>query len=96
MRSDVPAYIGEIRAAMELLRNEEIEAGVTLLSWARQAGHAVYIFGNGGSAATASHLAVDLPRNAEGDRTAIYKPRVPQVLPSADQRLLLAGRSPRR
>lgn len=67
-RSDVLAYIDEIRSAMELLRDEEIEAGVTMLSSARRAGHNVYIFGNGGSAATASHLAVDLARNAGGDR----------------------------
>ncbi len=78
-RSDVLAYIDEIRAAMELLRDEEIEAGVALLAWARRAGHAVYIFGNGGSAATASHLAVDLARNAGGDR-----PRSLRVLSLTD------------
>jgi D-sedoheptulose 7-phosphate isomerase len=37
---------------------------VSLLLQARSTGHRVYIFGNGGSAATASHLACDLIKTA--------------------------------
>ena len=73
-RSDVPAYIDEIRAAMALLRDEEIEAGVTLPAWTRQAGHAVTIFGNGGSAATASQPK-PAPRPALSGLSAPESPR---------------------
>ncbi|MBU0717428.1 MAG: SIS domain-containing protein [Planctomycetes bacterium] len=56
-------YLGDIREAASLLRVEEIEAGAALLAEALHDGRGVYICGNGGSASTASHLAVDLGKN---------------------------------
>lgn len=59
----VVEHLDEMRAAMELLRAEELEAAGRLLDDAMHQGRGVYIFGNGGSASTASHLAVDLGKN---------------------------------
>ncbi len=72
-RSVMLAYMDQMQAAMRLLREEEIEAGVALLARARQAGKTVYVCGNGGSAATASHLALDLARNTGSDPTSIMR-----------------------
>jgi D-sedoheptulose 7-phosphate isomerase len=60
---NVSEHLDEIQAATAMLRAEEIEGGATLLADALDRGRGVYICGNGGSASTASHLAVDLGKN---------------------------------
>jgi len=56
-------YINEMRQVLGLLRAEEIVGAYQLLACALHEGRGVYTCGNGGSAATASHLAVDLGKN---------------------------------
>ena len=63
MASRVTDYIEQIRSVASLLRSDEIEWAYDLLDDARRTGRGVYIFGNGGSASTASHLAADLGKN---------------------------------
>lgn len=63
MRKRTHEHLNAMKAVIALLRIEEIEAGAHLLSEALRHGRAVYICGNGGSASTASHLAVDLGKN---------------------------------
>jgi D-sedoheptulose 7-phosphate isomerase len=56
----VDGYLTTLAAALaEVSRAELAEVAMTLIS-ARDAGRRVYIFGNGGSAATAAHMANDL------------------------------------
>ncbi len=56
-------YVGELLASIDL---EELERVVEILRDARERGAGVYIVGNGGSAATASHFACDLAKGAAG------------------------------
>ena len=68
------AYVREIQGALGLLQAEEVEAGLTLLAEALRHDRGVYICGNGGSASTASHLAVDLGKNlrtSSGERMRV-------------------------
>lgn len=66
MASRVLEYLDDMQSATALLRVEEIGAGYRLLADARSNGRGVYICGNGGSASTASHMAVDLGKNVRG------------------------------
>ncbi len=57
-------YISEVSATLEGLPIENIAQVVKLLEEARLKVKGVFIFGNGGSAATASHFAADLSKGA--------------------------------
>ena len=60
--SDVRSYIDGLCALLQRLPVEDIQRVIDLLLAACTSGHAVYIMGNGGSAATASHMANDLSK----------------------------------
>ena len=55
----IKKYISEVRATLEKLPIDNIALVVGLLEEARLKAKRVFIFGNGGSAATASHCAAD-------------------------------------
>jgi len=54
------AYLDECIAALNSVNLEAVLAVTEALLSARRGGHTVFIAGNGGSAATASHMATDL------------------------------------
>ncbi|MFC1944192.1 SIS domain-containing protein [Chloroflexota bacterium] len=60
----VRGYIEEVRSTLSRLPVEEIERIVEVLEKARAERRRVFILGNGGSAATASHFACDLGKGA--------------------------------
>ena len=60
----VKKYTSEVSTILEKLPVDNIAQVVALLEEARQKGRKVFIFGNGGSAATASHFASDLSKGA--------------------------------
>ena len=60
----ISRYISEVSATLERLPTENIAQVVGLLEEARLKAKQVFIFGNGGSAATASHFAADLSKGA--------------------------------
>jgi D-sedoheptulose 7-phosphate isomerase len=57
---DVNSYFGCLSQTVKKLPFERIEEIAGILMGAYDAGHMVYLFGNGGSAALASHFACDL------------------------------------
>lgn len=57
-------YTEQVRTTLSELPTDKIEHMVDILQEARLAGRRVFIFGNGGSAATASHFACDLNKGA--------------------------------
>lgn len=63
-RNDVVAYLDRLKAALDLLDADAIARFTSLLVDALEAGRDVFIFGNGGSAANASHITVDLMKGA--------------------------------
>ena len=60
----IKGYISNINVTLEGLPIDKIAESVDLLEKARLEGNKVFIFGNGGSAATASHFANDLSKGA--------------------------------
>jgi D-sedoheptulose 7-phosphate isomerase len=59
----ISRYLGELRVALEALEGEPLNAAIQVLETARAEQRTVFVFGNGGSATTASHLACDLGKN---------------------------------
>lgn len=59
----VAQYITDLQDTLDRLPLEQIERIIETLLEAQMAGQTVYIFGNGGSASTASHFACDLGKN---------------------------------
>jgi D-sedoheptulose 7-phosphate isomerase len=60
----IDQYLMGLRNILEELPVEKIIRVVALIEGARLSGNTVFIFGNGGSAATASHFAADLSKGA--------------------------------
>ena len=58
----IKAYLDSIHSTMAKLPLEEIGHAIAVLQWARMNDKQVFIMGNGGSAATASHFACDLAK----------------------------------
>jgi D-sedoheptulose 7-phosphate isomerase len=56
-------YVTGLKHTLDKLPWERVERVLDLLDEARLAGRQVYIFGNGGSASTATHMAADLSKN---------------------------------
>ena len=69
-REKIIEYISDLKALLEKMPVEDIHRVVSLLEKTRESKGHVFIFGNGGSAATASHFACDLSKGAisEGKR----------------------------
>jgi len=61
--SDYARYLSELKAVVENLPLEAAKRAADILYRAYQTGHMVFTFGNGGSAALASHLAADLGKS---------------------------------
>lgn len=53
-------YLSRVLGAINSIPLEQVDAFVTLLVEARVSSHCIFVVGNGGSAATASHMATDL------------------------------------
>ncbi len=60
----ISQYLAEVSANLGRLPVEVIAQVVDVLEEAREKGRSVFLFGNGGSAATASHFASDLAKGA--------------------------------
>lgn len=64
MKEWVSDYLEEQRRVLASIAPEEIAALVSLLAKARREDRQIFVFGNGGSAASASHFATDLGKGA--------------------------------
>jgi D-sedoheptulose 7-phosphate isomerase len=69
----IRGYIGRLTHVMQALDPKEISAVGALLSAARHEGRQVFIIGNGGSAALASHVAVDLGKGCSRNREKRFR-----------------------
>ncbi len=58
--TDYSRYLAELKEVLANLPLEQVRRAVDLLFQAYQTDHSVFCFGNGGSAALASHMAADL------------------------------------
>lgn len=57
-------YLQQVSATLRRLPMEQVVAAIEILHRARMEGRQVFVCGNGGSAATASHMACDLAKGA--------------------------------
>ena len=63
MKIDVGGYLKRLQAALDAVDRAEIALWADLMYGAWRDGQAVFLFGNGGSGTTASHLAEDLGKS---------------------------------
>ncbi|HEY92061.1 MAG TPA: SIS domain-containing protein [Dehalococcoidia bacterium] len=63
----IGTYFLDVSMTLDKLRKDRITSAVEVLNEAREKGKRIYTFGNGGSAATASHIACDLAKGAAGN-----------------------------
>jgi D-sedoheptulose 7-phosphate isomerase len=59
----VNKYFAELEQTMRSISLPDLQKVLSLLEHAYHKGHRIFIMGNGGSAATASHFALDLAKN---------------------------------
>ena len=64
LQETIGEYLAGLQTLLECLPKEPVARAVRMLHAARLAGRGVYIMGNGGSSATASHFANDLNKLA--------------------------------
>jgi D-sedoheptulose 7-phosphate isomerase len=61
--NDLSKYLAEVGASLDHAPLESLERVLGVLQKARRAGRMVFVLGNGGSAATASHIVCDFAKN---------------------------------
>ena len=64
IRQFVSNYVTELKRAMDLIPLDKLEKTIKILINAYETGHSVFIMGNGGSGATASHFVCDFNKGA--------------------------------
>jgi D-sedoheptulose 7-phosphate isomerase len=70
---ELQGYIAEMRQTLRRLPVEKVEEVIGTLQAARAAGNTVFILGNGGSAATASHFVCDLAKNTRQPGCPLFR-----------------------
>jgi D-sedoheptulose 7-phosphate isomerase len=69
----IDKYIEEVTAALKSLDTRQIDRFLEILKDARDRGSRIYVFGNGGSGATASHFVCDLNKGCSYKRDKKFK-----------------------
>ncbi len=83
---DISGYCTKVGEVLANMPSAEIELVIQALMQAHEAGRAVFLFGNGGSAALASHMACDL-----GKGTADVTSKRSRVLSLTDNMALITA-----
>ena len=71
----VSDYLKRLHSELDRVEHRELEAWADLLFDAWQHDRFVFIFGNGGSGTTASHMAEDLGKSTLARTTSATKPK---------------------
>jgi D-sedoheptulose 7-phosphate isomerase len=66
-------YRSKLLAAIQSIPLEKVEESIRRLAQAREEGRAIFVCGNGGSAATASHFVCDMVKGASYGRTRRFR-----------------------
>jgi D-sedoheptulose 7-phosphate isomerase len=62
-QASINTYFTELEQMLRAISQAQVQTILSLLEEAYHQGHRIFIMGNGGSAATASHFALDLAKN---------------------------------
>lgn len=63
-RTAATDYLAKLARVVELVDAEHLDRAIEYILQARRTGHRIYVMGNGGSAATASHFVCDIVKTA--------------------------------
>lgn len=74
-RSHARRYATALAGDLDRLPWDALERAAETILQASRAGRAIFLFGNGGGAATASHLACDLGKGASANGGAVFRAR---------------------
>jgi D-sedoheptulose 7-phosphate isomerase len=66
-------YRADLSKAIEVIDLNKVSQAIDWFKEARDAGHHIFVCGNGGSAATASHFACDIVKGASFNRTSRFR-----------------------
>jgi len=66
-------YKAELLKAIETIDLDKVDQAIALFREAREAGRRIFVCGNGGSAATASHFACDIGKGASFNRPSRFR-----------------------
>ena len=69
----VDNYLTQLTSAIDAVDNQAVDAWIARLARARDEGTTIFVAGNGGSAATASHFATDLSKGASYGRPKRFR-----------------------
>ena len=69
----VDEYLSQLTAAIDAVDTQAMNAWIARLARARDEGATIFVAGNGGSAATASHFATDLSKGASYGRPKRFR-----------------------
>lgn len=72
-RNDISAYFEREKAIIDAVSKDDLNALMNLLMDARDAGKNIYIMGNGGSAATASHFVCDFNKGISEGKKKMFR-----------------------
>jgi D-sedoheptulose 7-phosphate isomerase len=70
---DIDRYFSRLKSTLDLVSREELSSFMGLLLEALNAGKRIYIMGNGGSAATASHFVCDFNKGLSYGKARRFK-----------------------
>jgi D-sedoheptulose 7-phosphate isomerase len=73
LRTEIEEYFSRLKRTLDLVPRDELNTFLNLLIKALEEGRHVYIMGNGGSAATASHFAVDFNKGLSFGKAARFR-----------------------
>lgn len=73
MREFIEEYFNKLKTTIDNLNRDEIETFIKVLVQAKEAGKTVFIMGNGGSAATASHFCCDFNKGVSYGKEKKFK-----------------------
>ena len=72
-KNEITAYFEKEKATLDAISKEDLNALMNLLVAAKDAGKTVFIMGNGGSAATASHYVCDFNKGISMGKEKMFK-----------------------
>lgn len=72
-KNDITAYLGRLKSAIDLIPVADLNTLMNLLLNARNEGRQIFIMGNGGSAATASHFVCDFNKGLSYGKPKRFK-----------------------
>lgn len=72
-KEDIKAYFDKLKQTVDLVSVEELNVLMNVLLEAKEAGHTVFIMGNGGSSATASHYVCDFNKGISLNQDKKFK-----------------------